>query len=264
VKKNVPALRLVEAPDTTPGTPELPEELSAVLGDIAGAAREGLLALSVAAGMAVMQAMFEQELTETVGPRGRHDAQRTAVRHGRESGSVTLGGRKVEVTRPRARTLEGSEVPLTTYQAFAAEDQLTAVVMEKMLAGVATRRQARTLEPVGSAVTAAAKSTSRSAVSRRFVRETETALEEPARRPAGRSGRQSPHDRRSAHGGSLHGRGARDRRGRHQDPARPAGGRDREQDGWSPRCCRTWPSAACAPRAGFWPSSTAARPSRPA
>jgi transposase-like protein len=178
VKKNVPALRLLEAPDTAPGKPELPEELAAVLGDIAGVAREGLLALSVAAGMAVMQAMFEQEITEAVGPKGRHDAARTAVRHGRERGSVTLGGRKVEVTRPRARTLEGAEVALAAYQEFAAEDQLTAVVMEKMLAGVATRRQARTLEPVGLAVSGAAKSTSRSAVSRRFVRETETALDD--------------------------------------------------------------------------------------
>jgi transposase-like protein len=178
MKKNVPALRLVEAPDTMAGAPELPQELAAVLGDIAGAAREGLLALSVAAGMDVMQAMFDQEITEAVGPRGRHDAGRTAVRHGRERGSVTLGGRKVEVTRPRARTMNGVEVPLTSYQAFAAEDQLTAVVMEKMLAGVATRRQARTLEPVGAAVSGAAKSTSRTAVSRRFVRETETALDE--------------------------------------------------------------------------------------
>ena len=67
MKKNVPAMRLVEASDTAPGKPELPEELAAVLGDIAGAAREGLLALSVAAGMAVMQAMFEQEISEAVG-----------------------------------------------------------------------------------------------------------------------------------------------------------------------------------------------------
>lgn len=94
------------------------------------------------------------------------------------SAARSLGGCKVEVTRPRARTIEGTEVPLAMYQAFAAEDQLTAVVMEKMLAGVATRRQARTLEPVGAAVQSVAKSTSRSAVSRRFVRETETALDE--------------------------------------------------------------------------------------
>jgi putative transposase len=54
MRKNVPALRLVTAADTARNAPGLPEELSAVLGDIAGAAREGLLALSVAAGMAVM------------------------------------------------------------------------------------------------------------------------------------------------------------------------------------------------------------------
>lgn len=185
VKKNVPAVRLVTDADTTPPAPELPEALAAVLGDIAGMAREGLLALSVAAGMAVMQAMFEQEITDAVGPKGRHDAGRAAVRHGRERGSVTLGGRKLEVTRPRARTLDGTEVALRTYQAFAAEDQLTAVVMEKVLAGVATRRQARTLEPVGAAVTATAKSTSRSAVSRRFVRETESALGDLLAAPLG-------------------------------------------------------------------------------
>lgn len=185
MKKNVPALRLVADTDTVPAVPELPAELSALLGDIAASAREGLLALSVAAGMAVMQAMFEQEVTDLVGPRGRHDAGRAAVRHGTERGSVTLGGRRVPVTRPRARTVEGAELPLQTYRTFAAQDQLTAVVMEKMLAGVATRRQARTLEPVGAAVTAAAKSTSRSAVSRRFVRETGTALDELLSAPLG-------------------------------------------------------------------------------
>ncbi len=178
MKKNVSNLRLVEPTDTTPSVPMLPEGLTAMLGDIAGAAREGLLALSVAAGMAVMQAMFDAEVEQVVGPKGRHDAERTAVRHGRERGSVELGGRRVEVTRPRARTVAGAEVPLESYAHFAAEDQLTAVVMAKMLAGVATRRQARTLEPVGAAVVAEAKSTSKSAVSRRFVRETETALDE--------------------------------------------------------------------------------------
>jgi len=52
------------------------------------------------------------------------------------------------------------------------------VVLERMLAGVATRRHARAAEPVGAQAESAAKSTSRSAVSRRFVRQTETALAE--------------------------------------------------------------------------------------
>jgi putative transposase len=82
------------------------------------------------------------------------------------------------VTRPRARTTDGHAVPLSSYAHFAAEDVLTRVVMERMLAGVATRRHARTAEPVGEQVTGVQKSTSRSAISRRFVKQTETALAE--------------------------------------------------------------------------------------
>ena len=58
------------------------------LTDIAGAAREGLMAMSVAAGLAVMAAMFEAEIAEACGPKGKHDAGRAAVRHGAGKGSV--------------------------------------------------------------------------------------------------------------------------------------------------------------------------------
>jgi len=158
--------------------PELSEEVRLALADIAGAAREGLLAMSVATGLAVMQAMFEAEITEIAGPKGKHNRERTAVRHGPGRGSVTLGGRRVPVDRPRARTVDGHEVPLQTYAHFASDDPLSQVLLERMLAGVATRRHARTGEPVGEQVAEAAKSMSKSAVSRRFVRQTETALVE--------------------------------------------------------------------------------------
>jgi transposase-like protein len=157
---------------------ELPEEVGLALADIAVVAREGLLAMSVAAGMAVMATMFEAEITAAAGPKGKHNPARTAVRHGTEKGSVTLGGRRVEVTRPRARTLDGHEVPLQAYSEFAADDLLGQVVLERMLAGVATRRHARIAEPIGEAVLEGASSTGRSAVSRRFIKETETALAE--------------------------------------------------------------------------------------
>jgi putative transposase len=159
--------------------PDLPEEIQLAMSEIAGAAREGLLAMSVAAGMAVILAMFEAEMAEACGPKGAHDPNRAAVRHGRGPGSVTLGGRKVAVIRARARTTDGHEVPLASYTHFAAEDVLTRVVMERMLAGVATRRHARTAEPVSEQASGGAqKSTSKSAVSRRFVEQTETALAE--------------------------------------------------------------------------------------
>jgi transposase-like protein len=50
------------------------------------------------------------------------------------------------------------------------------MAMEKMLAGLSTRRYPVGLEPVGKAVEETARSTSKSAVSRRFVAMTETAL----------------------------------------------------------------------------------------
>jgi transposase-like protein len=175
--KTVPTVRLADTTDAA-ALPDLPEDVRLAMTDIAGAAREGLLAMSVAAGMAVMAAMFEAEIAEVCGPKGRHDRGRAAVRHGTGKGSVTLGGRRVPVDRPRARTVDGHEVPLTGYAHFAAEEVLTQVVMERMLAGVATRRHARAAEPVGTQVDKEAKSTSRSAISRRFVRQTETALAE--------------------------------------------------------------------------------------
>ncbi|ART74424.1 IS256 family transposase [Mycolicibacterium sp. jd] len=175
--KTVPTVRLADTIDAA-ALPELPEEIALAMTDIADAAREGLMAMSVAAGMAVMAAMFEAEITEIAGPKGKHNPDRAAVRHGAEKGSVTLGGRRVPVERPRARTVEGHEVPLTSYAHFAADDLLTQVVMERMAAGVATRRHARTAEPVGEKVSGTQKSTSKSAISRRFVKQTETALAE--------------------------------------------------------------------------------------
>jgi putative transposase len=179
--KTVPTLRVVSTTDTVEqleqlGVADLPAEVQLALGDIAMVAREGLLAMSVAAGMAVMQTMFDAEVAAACGPKGRHDADRTASRHGSERGSVVLGGRRVPVTRPRARTTDGHEVPLPTYRLFAAEDQLTAVVMQRMLAGLATRRHTAAAEPVGHDVEETASATSRSAVSRRFVAQTKTAL----------------------------------------------------------------------------------------
>lgn len=57
--------------------------------------------------------------------------------------------------------------------------------MERMLAGLSTRRYGVGLEPVGARVEAASTATSRSAVSRRFIAATETALADLLARPLG-------------------------------------------------------------------------------
>jgi len=164
----------------------LPERVQEALGQLAGAAKEGLLALSVGVGLGVLSELMEEEVEDVVGPKGKHDPDRVAVRHGHEDGEVTLGGRRLQVRRPRARTADGeSEVPLATYQHFADRDPLARVVLERMLAGVSTRRYRRTQEPVGEDVETRARSTSKSSVSRTFVERTREALGELMSRQLG-------------------------------------------------------------------------------
>ena len=157
----------------------VPERVSVAMAEIADSMREGLLALAVGTGLQVMQALMEADVTAVAGPKGRHDPNRSAVRHGHERGSVTLGGRRVPVTRPRVRATDGSgELPVASYELFTGTEILGAMAMERMLAGLSTRRYPVGLEPVGEQVRAAARSTSKSAVSRKFVAMTETTLAE--------------------------------------------------------------------------------------
>ncbi len=126
-----------------------------------------------------MQELMEADVVAVCGPRGRHDPDRAATRHGAGQGSVTLGGRRVPISRPRVRATDGSgEVPVPAYELFSSTELLGRMAVERMLAGVSTRHYPVALEPVGEQVEAEAKSTSKSAVSRKFVAMTETALAE--------------------------------------------------------------------------------------
>src|SRR5947199_9523265 len=118
----------------------LPERVQEALGELVGAAKEGLLALSVGVGLGVLEKLMAEEVDDVVGPKGKHNPGRSAVRHGHEGGEVTLGGRRVEVRRPRVRTADGeAEVPLQTYEHFADGDPLRRDVLERMLDGDLTR-----------------------------------------------------------------------------------------------------------------------------
>lgn len=157
--------------------PVVPDVVSVAMDEIAADVREGLLAIAVGAGLQVMAAMMAADVSGLCGPNGKHDPDRTATRHGSEAGSVTLGGRRLPVRRPRVRAVDGSgELPVASYEAFSGTEVLGRKAMEQMLAGLSTRRYGVGLEPVGDQITDQATSTSRSAVSRRFVKATEQAL----------------------------------------------------------------------------------------
>jgi putative transposase len=157
----------------------LPAEIQEALGELVGAAREGLLALSVGLGLAVVHQLMEAEVDEVVGPKHKHNPDRAAKRHGHEDGSMTLGGRRVPVSRPRMRTADDEhELPVQSYEYFADRDPLTRAVMDRVLAGVSTRKYAQVGEPVGEDVEASSTSTSKSTVSELFIERTGTALGE--------------------------------------------------------------------------------------
>jgi putative transposase len=65
------------------------------MAELAANLKEGLLALAVGAGLQVMQVLIEESVTAVAGPKGRHDPNRAAVRHGTDAGAVTQGGRRV-------------------------------------------------------------------------------------------------------------------------------------------------------------------------
>ena len=157
----------------------VPESVTVALAELVVDVREGLLAMAVGTGLQVMAAMMDADVSAVCGPKGKHDPDRSAVRHGTEAGSVTLGGRRVAVQRPRMRAVDGSgEVPVPAYELFSSTEVLGRMAMGRMLAGLSTRRYPTGLEPVGVKVERAATATSKSAVSRRFVAATETALAE--------------------------------------------------------------------------------------
>jgi putative transposase len=129
----------------------LPVEVTVAMEEVAGRVKDGLLAFSVATGLVVVCELLEAEITRLVGPKNAKQPGRTASRHGVTAGSLALGGRKVHLERPRARTTQGTEVSLDTWEAFSSGDLLDQVALERMLAGVATRRHVDVADPLGEA-----------------------------------------------------------------------------------------------------------------
>ena len=175
--KKVSASKVVTALEASDSP--LPPRIQEALGELVGAAREGLLALSVGVGLGVVHELMQAEVDDVVGAKGKHNPDRVAKRHGHEHGSMTLGGRRVSVRRPRMRTADDEhELPLDTYGYFADRDPLTRAVMDRMLAGVSTRKFAVVGEPVGTGVEETSSATGKSTVSELFIERTRTALSE--------------------------------------------------------------------------------------
>lgn len=144
-------------------TVQMPLPMLATLNDV----RQGFHSLCIEAGRQVLTSMMEQDRTALCGPKWVPNPEREARRMGHTRSLVVLGGRRIEIKRPRARSIDGAEHALTSYRWAAASDPIDQHTMEAIAAGASTRSYHRTLDPLPSEEREVA--TSRSAVSRRFV-----------------------------------------------------------------------------------------------
>lgn len=145
-----------------------------------GLAREALWDTVILSGFGFVQDELEAERTALCGERYVHQEQRQAVRAGHVPSSLVLGGRRVEVRRPRARSSDGGELHLPSWQAWSSHDPLNERAFEQMVLGVSSRRYARSLEPLPEEVEV--RGISKSAISERFVVGTQRRLTELMRR----------------------------------------------------------------------------------
>ena len=132
-----------------------------------GLAREALWDTVILSGFGFVQEELEAERTALCGARYAHQEQRQAVRAGHVPSSLVLGGRRVEIQRPRVRSSDGHELGLPSWPAWSSRDPLDERAFEQMVVGVSTRRYPRSLEPLPQEV--AVRGISKSAVSERFV-----------------------------------------------------------------------------------------------
>lgn len=129
------------------------------------------------AGLRIVGAILEDEVTRRVGPPHRPDPTSSAVRWGRQPGYVVFGGQKVAIPRPRVRTREGEEVMLDNYARLQRDGRRQRAVREGIVAGLTTRNYHRAVESVleGYGI-------EKSSVSREFVQASAAQLQELSER----------------------------------------------------------------------------------
>jgi len=116
------------------------------------------------AGLQILRAILEEEVTRRVGPPHRPNPSAGCVRWGKQPGYVIFAGRKVPLERPRVRTREGQEVEIESYSQLQQDGKMQRAVREGVVAGLSTRNYRRAVESVVEGYGIA-----KSSVSRQFV-----------------------------------------------------------------------------------------------
>lgn len=100
------------------------------------------------AGLKIIRAVIEEEVTRRVGPRHQPDPALSCWRWGQQPGYVVFAGQKVAVERPRVRTRQGEEVQLDSYARLQHDGRRQRAVREGIVAGLTSRNYRRAVQSV--------------------------------------------------------------------------------------------------------------------
>jgi putative transposase len=139
------------------------------LSDLREAVKSRFSSFCTAVGLQALMTLMEQDVEAVAGPKGKHDPNRTAYRHGSQSTTIPMGNQRVAIERPRVRSIEtNQELTIPSYEAFANDDQLLEAALNRMLYGMSTRDYRHGIDDYSDV--AATSGTSKSAVSQRFIK----------------------------------------------------------------------------------------------
>ena len=152
---------------TKPNLPLPVKELT--LSDLQQAVKNRFGSFCTAVGIRALLTLMEQDVEAVAGPKGKHNPERTAYRHGFQETTVPMGNQRIAIKRPRVRsTIDNQELPIPSYEAFNSDDELLEAALNRMLYGISTRDYPHGIEDYSDV--AKTSGTSKSAISQRFIK----------------------------------------------------------------------------------------------
>ena len=139
------------------------------LWDLQQAVKGRFSSFCMAVGIKSLMTLMDQDVEAIAGPKGKHDPNRTAYRHGFQDTTVPMGSQRLALKRHRVRSIEtGEEMPIPSYEVFASDDELLEAALNRMLHGLSTRDYRNVIEDYSDI--AETSGTSKSAISQRFIK----------------------------------------------------------------------------------------------
>lgn len=142
------------------------------------AVRRAYMQATLEAGVQGALAMLEAEAAEKAGDRYQRWEGRKGYRNGTAPGWIAIGGRKVQIRRPRLCDAEGREVHLDTYRALQDEQELNEVALLEVTLGTVMDKVHRAfarLQPLPDSLRAYGDS--KSSICRRWIEASAAYLE---------------------------------------------------------------------------------------